>query len=98
MEFEITRDYRNELLSRREVHFTLTYDGATPARAQVLGKLAALLNAKENLVVLDSMKKQFGMMVLSGVARIYDDEENLKMTEREYLLKRGTPKAAEEAE
>jgi small subunit ribosomal protein S24e len=98
MEFEITRDYRNELLSRREVHFTLTYDGATPSRVQILGKLGALLNTKENLMVLDSTKKQFGMMELRGVARIYDDEENLKMTERAYLIKRGAPKAAEEAE
>jgi small subunit ribosomal protein S24e len=98
MEFEITRDYRNELLNRREVHFTLTYDGATPSRSQILGKIGALLNVKENLIVLDSTKKQFGMMELRGVVRIYDDEENLKMTERAYLLKRGVPKAAEEAE
>ncbi|WP_298668453.1 30S ribosomal protein S24e [uncultured Methanofollis sp.] len=98
MEFEITRDYRNELLSRREVHFTLSYEGATPSRAQILGKLGALLNAKENLMVLDSTKKQFGMMELRGVARIYDDEENMKMTERAYLLKRSAPKAAKEAE
>lgn len=94
MEFQITRDYRNELLNRREVHFTLAYDGATPSRAQILGKFSALLNASENLVVLDSMKKQFGAMELKGVARIYDDEESLKMTEREYLLKRSAPKAA----
>lgn len=94
MEFQITRDYRNELLNRREVHFTLVHDGATPSRAQVLGKLSALLNASENLMVLGSMKKQFGAMELEGVARIYDDEESLKMTEREYLIKRGAPKAA----
>jgi len=45
-------------------------------------------------VVLDSMKKQFGMTELKGVARIYDDEESLKLTERDYLVKRSAPKAA----
>ncbi|TAJ45643.1 30S ribosomal protein S24e [Methanofollis fontis] len=97
MEFEITRDNRNELLNRREVHYTLTYDGATPSRVQILGKLAALMNAPENLVVLDSMKKRFGAMEVEGVARIYDNEDALKMTEREYLVKRSAP-AAKEAE
>ncbi|MDK2974999.1 MAG: small subunit ribosomal protein S24e [Methanofollis sp.] len=94
MEFQITRDYRNELLNRREVHFTLTHDGATPSRAQILGKMSALMNASEHLIVLGSMKKQFGMMELRGVARIYDDEESLKRTERDYLVKRSAPRAA----
>ena len=44
MDFEITSDKRNELLSRREVQFTLKYDGATPSRMQIIGKLCALLN------------------------------------------------------
>jgi len=36
-------------------------------------------------------------MELSGRARIYDDEERKKSTERGYLLKRGEPKAESEA-
>ncbi|MCX6683892.1 MAG: 30S ribosomal protein S24e, partial [Methanoregula sp.] len=35
MDFEITSDKRNELLSRREVQFNLKYDGATPSRMQI---------------------------------------------------------------
>ena len=46
MDFEITSDKRNELLSRREVQFTLKYDGATPSRMQIIGKLCALLNVE----------------------------------------------------
>ncbi|MCX6697288.1 MAG: 30S ribosomal protein S24e, partial [Methanoregula sp.] len=44
MDFEIESDKRNELLSRREIKFTLKYDGATPSRMQITGKLCALLN------------------------------------------------------
>ena len=55
MDFEITSDKRNELLSRRELQFTLKYDGATPSRMQIIGKLCALLNIKEHQITLDSL-------------------------------------------
>jgi len=96
MEIEVTRDNRNELLGRREVDFVFRFDGSTPSRLQVLGKLAAMLNAKENQVALDSLKTSFGMTSCTGNARIYDTEELRNRTEREFLLKRGVPKPKEE--
>ena len=97
MDFEVTRDVRNEVLSRRELTFTLTFDGPTPSRKSIQEKLAAMLNKNENLGVLDLERTRFGAMELSGRARIYDDEERKKSTERGYLLKRGEPKAESEA-
>ncbi|MCK8518746.1 30S ribosomal protein S24e [Methanoculleus sp. 7T] len=96
MEFEITRDMRNEVLNRRELAFTLTFDGPTPSRKSIQEKLAAMLNKNESLLVLDSLKTRFGKMEVTGHARIYDDEESKKSTERGYLLKRGEPKAESE--
>jgi len=96
MDFEITSDKRNELLSRREVRFTLRYDGATPSRMQVIGKICALQNVKEPQVVLDSLKSSFGKMELTGEARIYDSEEGRNKTERAHLMTRGMPKPKEE--
>jgi small subunit ribosomal protein S24e len=95
MDFEISRDTRNELLSRREVDFSLRFDGPTPSRMQVIGKLAATLNVDEKLLVLDSLKTSFGMTVLSGKARIYDSEELKAKTERTFLMSRGMPKPKE---
>jgi small subunit ribosomal protein S24e len=97
MDFEFTRDARNELLNRREISFTLTFEGATPSRKSMREKLAALLNKDEGLLVLDSLKTSFGKMEITGMARIYDDEESKQATEREYLLKRGEPKSESEA-
>jgi len=97
MDFEITSDTRNELLSRREIRFTLRYDGATPSRLQVIGKLCALFNVKEQQVVLDSLKTSFGRMDLVGKARVYDTEEGRKKTERAHLMERGLPKKQEGA-
>ena len=96
MDFEITSDKRNELLSRREVRFTLRYDGATPSRMQIIGKVCALLNVKEQQVVLDSLKSGFGKMELTGEARIYENEESRTKTERAHLMARGMPKPKEE--
>jgi small subunit ribosomal protein S24e len=96
MDFEITSDKRNELLSRREVRFTLRYDGATPSRMQIIGKICALLNVKDQQVALDSLKSRFGKMELTGEARIYDSEEGKKKTERAHLMARGMPKPKEQ--
>jgi small subunit ribosomal protein S24e len=97
MDFEITSDKRNELLSRREVQFTLKYDGATPSRMQITGKLCALLNVKENQVTLDTLNTKFGKTEITGAVRIYDNEESRGKTERPYLTVRGMPKPKEEA-
>jgi small subunit ribosomal protein S24e len=96
MDFEITSDKRNELLSRREVRFTLRYEGATPSRMQIIGKVCALMNVKEQQVVLDSLNSGFGKMELTGDVRIYDSEEGRKKTERAHMMTRGMPKPKEE--
>jgi small subunit ribosomal protein S24e len=93
MHFEIVRDERNELLNRRELKFVLTYEGATPSRRDILGKLCALYNIDNDLAVLDSLKTVFGKQELMGTVRIYDARDALEATEAGYLLKRGMPKA-----
>ncbi len=96
MEFTITRDTRNELLTRREVEFALRFEGATPARQMILGKLGATLNVNEKQMILDSLKTKFGTQTLIGKARIYDTEDAKLRTERDFLMKRGVPKPKEE--
>jgi small subunit ribosomal protein S24e len=96
MDFEITSDKRNELLSRREVQFTLKYEGATPSRMQIIGKLCALLNIKEHQITLDTLKSSFGKTEITGSARVYESEESRNKTERKYLAARGMPKPKEE--
>ena len=96
MDFEITSDKRNELLSRKEVQFTLKYDGATPSRMQIIGKLCALMNVKEHQVTLDTLHSRFGKTELTGSARIYDSEDSRNKTERPHLAARGMPKPKEE--
>jgi len=50
----------------------------------------------EKLLVLDTMKTSFGKTELTGMARVYDTEEQKSKTERAYLSTRGMPKPKEE--
>ncbi|MEN6610389.1 MAG: 30S ribosomal protein S24e [Methanoregulaceae archaeon] len=96
MDVQITSDKRNELLARREVEFTLRFEGATPSRMQIIGKLCALLNTKENQIVVGNLKTEFGKTEVRGSARIYDSEEARNRVERPHLMARGMPKPKEE--
>jgi small subunit ribosomal protein S24e len=89
MEISITSDKQNELLSRRELEFTITYNGPTPPRKLVHAKLAAMMNAGLDQVVLDSMKCRFGISILKGSARVYQNKDDLVKLEHGYLMARG---------
>ena len=89
MEISITSNKQNELLSRRELEFTITYTGATPTRKMVHAKLAATMNAAKEQVVLDSMKSRFGITILTGSARVYQSKDDLVKLEHGYLMTRG---------
>lgn len=98
MDFEFTRDNKNELLNRRELQFVLTFDGATPSRREIIGKVCALKNVSENFAVLDSIKQGFGKQELEGMIRVYEDEESRNKVELNHLIERtsGSGKGAEE--
>ena len=96
MEIKITSNTRNELLSRNELAFTASYDGATPARSDIGAKIAAMQNIPVENLILSPLKGRFGTKAVTGVARIYDTPEALKATEREFLIARGQAKAEKE--
>lgn len=94
-DIKITSERENALLERREVDFVVSYEKTAPPRTEVTAKLAAKLNAKGDLVVVESMETQFGRRQLRGRARVYRDPRQLKALEYDYIFERGKPKAAE---
>lgn len=89
MDIEIKEQKQNPLLTRREVRFTVHHQGEkTPTRDTIREKLAAQLNSKKGLVVVDSMASAFGRSSTNGYARIYDATEGIAKNEPHYLLKR----------
>jgi small subunit ribosomal protein S24e len=89
LDIKITSERNNPLLERREVEFVISYERAAPPRKEVIAKLAANMNAKEDLVVVEKMKNEFGTHAMVGRAKIYSKAENLKAIEYDYILERG---------
>ncbi len=96
MNIEILQNSNDMLLKRKDVRFKITQAGPTPSRVEVKGKLAALLNTNEKLIVINKLKCSFGKQETIGYANIYENEERLKQIAREYMVKRDAVKAKPE--
>ncbi|WP_319506864.1 30S ribosomal protein S24e [uncultured Methanolobus sp.] len=99
MDIKIIKDKNNALLNRRELDLKVKFDGATPSRNDVKGKLAAMLTVPLELVIVQKMDNEFGRQELKGYVKIYEDEARMKQVEEAYVLERNKlpePEVAEE--
>lgn len=95
MDIRIIKDSKNLLLNRRELDFIVRYEGSTPSRNDVKNKLAALLNAPLELLVVQRIKTEYGMQEAKGYAKLYEDTDRMKEVELAYVLKRNAIPGAE---
>ena len=91
MELNITNEVQNPVLERKEIEFEIN-TAVTPSREEIKRKLAALKNAKEELIVIKYARQLFGEHRVVGKAHIYKSAEMLKRVEPKYLLERGKKK------
>jgi Ribosomal protein S24E len=90
MDIKIVKDLDNKLLNRKELDFTVEYEGPTPSRADVRKKLAALLNKDVNLVMVQKMESEYGHQLAKGYAKVYESADRMKQIEPEHVLLRNT--------
>jgi small subunit ribosomal protein S24e len=95
MDIKILKDKKNLLLNRRELDFIVRYEGSTPSRNDVKNKLAAMLNAPLELLIIQRIKTEYGMQEAKGYAKLYEDAARMKEVELEYVLKRNAVPGAE---
>ena len=88
MDIRILKDKKNSLLNRRELDFVVRYEGSTPSRNDIRNKLAAMLNAPLDLLILQRIKTEYGMQEGKGYAKLYEDANRMKEVELEHILKR----------
>jgi small subunit ribosomal protein S24e len=87
MEIEIVSKKENELLDRTEVTFKALHPKeGTPQREVVREKLASMLKASKDRVIVDAMDSAFGKMETVGYAKVYKTKEAAMKFEREYVL------------
>ena len=95
MEIEIVSKKENELLDRTEVTFKALHPKeGTPQREVVREKLASMLKASKDRVVVDAMDSEFGKMETVGYAKVYKTKEAAMKFEREHVLVRNKLKEA----
>ena len=97
MDIHIIEEKNNPLLNRREVVFKVDHESATPSRKSIVDRIAATMNSKEGLVIIDNLKTEFGKRETIGYAKIYETEERAKQVERPHITERNTFVAPEEA-
>ncbi|MBC7109472.1 MAG: 30S ribosomal protein S24e [Archaeoglobi archaeon] len=98
MEIEIVEEKENKLLRRREIRFRVKFEGPTPRREDVKKKLCAMLGVSDSLTVIQSMEGVFGKSECTGFAKIYENEEDLKRTEEEHVIRKNFPEKEETQE
>jgi len=89
LEVEVIEETENPLLYRTEIKFVVRHeDGGTPTRAEVLKKLAAVLDVDKEVLLLDRMESEFGKRETVGYAKVYESVEKLEEIEPEHKVER----------
>ncbi len=94
MELQVIKDKTNPLLKRREISLKIS-DKGTPSRIEVKNKLAAMLNSKPELIVIEHLGTVFGKQEVLGAVSIYENEERLKQLAHQHLIARDVPRVSE---
>jgi len=89
MAIEIVKDEENVLLNRRDIVFKTEEIGMS--RKSAKNTLVALLDTTPELLILDRMNSQYGKQDVLGYARLYDNEQNLRRIEPDYMIARNAP-------
>ncbi len=94
MEIQIIKDKTNPLLKRREV-LSSVKNKTTATRIELKNRLAALLNSKPELIVIEHLRTIYGKQEMIGTISIYETEERLKQLAHPHLVARDKPKSVE---
>ncbi len=91
MEIRVESERYNPLLKRKELHLRVSFNGKTPSRAEIREKIAGLMNAEQNRLVIDYVKNEFGKREAKVYVKIYDSAEAMKAIEERHILERNFP-------
>ncbi len=97
MKVEIIQRTENKSLAREEIAFRIEGADKTPTRAEVRKKIAALINANEQCLVVDGFSLRFGSPVVFGSARVYRSEDAMKKIELKSKIRKNFGSARETA-
>jgi small subunit ribosomal protein S24e len=98
MEIEVIEEKENPLLGRKELRVKVSHDGPAPNRDEVRKRIEAVLDAKKETVIVDTIKTEFGVSESLAVVKVYKSKEKAESVEPSYILERNKPPEKPEAE
>lgn len=93
MQIKITSLRENPLLKRKEIQFKIEHgpESKTPSRMETKKILAAELKLTEEVVFVKDIKTMTGTGIAVGHANAYENADQAKLVEPEYIVKRNNP-------
>lgn len=81
MNVNILTTTENKLLDRKEVEAEVSFDSATPKRAELKSAISQKIGANPELVVIRSVSSVFGRKLVKVLAHAYSKKESMMGTE-----------------
>ena len=81
-----------DLLSRKEFLYDLTFSGAVPSREAIKKEVVGNERTNPDVVVIRKIATEFGFGKGKVLVYVYSDKKALEEIEKEYFAKRGLPK------
>lgn len=97
MKLEITGKKENKALERQEAEFVVKEAKTTPSRKEIKPKIAAMLNANEELTVITGIEHAFGKTEAIVKANVYSSKTAMNNNEQKHLIQRDKGKKDEKA-
>jgi len=100
VEITVVEKRENALLERTEVRFRIAHpESGTPTRAEIRKALAGALNVKNEVVILDWARSEFGRSTTQGYAKVYKGKDRaLALETSPILIRNGLLAAVKKAE
>ena len=97
LQIEILKEFENPLLKRKELECIVRHPRtATPTRAEIRDKLAALLNCDKETLFVEKILSEFGVSVTKIYARVYSTPSEGEKIEPSHIIVRNRGKTTEE--
>ncbi|MFN7990913.1 MAG: hypothetical protein U0R44_02015 [Candidatus Micrarchaeia archaeon] len=85
MNVNLISNTENKMLERKEIQAEVSFDGATPKRAELKEAVSHKVGANPELVVLRKVSSSFGRKSVKVLAHAYSKKEALMSTEPVYI-------------
>ena len=81
MRMEITNEKVNRLLHRTELECEMKFVDSTPTREELLKEIASKKHVDEKLIVIDSIRQEYGKKEASCFVKVYESEKSRLLVE-----------------